>query len=71
MKAQQKALADGTGAGVAWLLEGLISQAQWVVAQSQEFGRLQIHHGCGGQGRGNGDRHNMNNGGCGYAQGGG
>ena len=65
MKGKHKTLADGTGVGVGWLMVGPISQVQWVVAQRQEFDRLQ--QGRGG-GPGNGDQRNMNNGGCGYAQ---
>ena len=56
-----------------------ISQAQWVMGQRREFGRLQRGNGGvrrggrggGGRGRGNGDRRNMNNGGRGFARGGG
>ena len=48
MVVQHKILTDGTGAGIRWLLTGLISQAQWVVAQRKEFGRL--HQGRGGGG---------------------
>ena len=79
MKAQHKTLANGTGAGVAWLLANPISQAQWVMEQRREFGRLQRGNGggCGGgrgggsRGRGNGGGRNMNGGGRGYARGGG
>lgn len=79
MKAQHKTLADGTGAGVAWLMANPISQAQWVIEQRREFGRLQRGNGGGrgggrggpGRGRGGNDRRNANNGGRGYARGGG
>ena len=77
MVAQHKTLVDGTGAGVAWLMANPISQAQWVMEQRIEFGRLQRGNGggrgggCGGGGRdhGNGDCRNMNSGGRRYARG--
>ena len=78
MKAHHKPLADGTGAGMAWLMANPILQAQWVMEQRREFGRLQQgnrgshggDHGGGGRGRGNGDCLNMNNGGRRYIRGG-
>ena len=55
--AQQKTLANGTGAGAAWLMANPISQAQWVMEQRREFGRLQRSNvGGRGGGRGGGDR---------------
>ena len=77
MVAQHKTLADGTGAGMAWLMVNPTSQAQWVIEQKREFGRLQRGNGSGhrggrgggSRGCGNGDRHNANNGGRGCARG--
>ena len=79
MKPQHKMLADGTEAGIAWLMANPISQAQWVMKERQEFGRLQRNnggcrgggHGGGTRGQGAGNRSNTNNGGRGYARGGG
>ena len=63
MKGQHKTLSDEIGAGIGWLMAGPIAQAQWVVAQQQDFCLQQGF----GRGRGNGDRRNMNNSGRGYA----
>ena len=75
MEAQHNTLVDRTGANVAWLLVNPISQYQWVIAQRQEFGRLQRNHGGnrggGGRGKGNGGYRNMNSAGRVYARAGG
>ena len=64
VKAQHKTLANGTDAGVAWLLANSISQAQWVMEQRREFGRLQRgNRGGRGGGHGGGGRRHVNGGG--------
>ena len=50
MRGQHKSLANGTGAGMGWIMRGPIAQAQWVVDQRRAYGQSQ------GEARGSGGR---------------
>ena len=78
-KGQHKTLADGTGAGLGWLMAQSITSAQWVMEQRREYGRNQQGRGGGrgggrgagrGNGRGEGRGNNGRGRGNGYARGG-